>query len=284
MAIRTLITLLLVLTGSLATAQQVYFRAYGTLAAPTASDILEVSQFTDSSGALTQRNVTTTLGGGFMFGGEIGYQFNEYFGAEIGFQYLASNKIVARETQSATVDILAETYTRMGRANLGVTLNSGGQGLRARMRMGVLAPVFGGTFVEADFTLKPPLPESRIFTKTVNRGRPALGWYGGVGAEYPIGDRIRLSAEVAVTYLRIKSRTQSILEQYDANTGDDLLPSLTTSEREIIYRDEITSSSNNRNLNSANFDTDQAEELLAFTSNYSNLGLRLGIAFVLFGE
>ncbi|HHG85251.1 MAG TPA: hypothetical protein ENJ82_10945 [Bacteroidetes bacterium] len=281
---RTRFTLfvLLILASSSLQAQELYLRLQGSLTTPATSGIVEVSQITDSTGYTRQHNVVTTLGGGLLFGIDAGYQFSENFAAELGFQYLASNRILAKETIVPSLIIAAHTYTRMGQATLGIALNTGGTGLRGFTRMGALLPIFGATFIEAKFILSPPFTPSNTLSKTRNDGKFSIGWYGGMGVEYPLGDKIRISAEVSFNYLRVKTNTQTILERKDLNTGEDLTANLTTSEREIIYLDEINSNSNNRELNSGNFDIDKPEELLAYTSNYSNAGLRIGIAFSLF--
>lgn len=255
-------------------AQGLVIKLHGSANLPAAQSLLEQRIVVDSAGNGELSNIMTTLGGGATFGLDAGYMFNEHFGLSLGFQFLNGSKQEALVNNTPANNINAEAYTRQGQVTIGGIVSTGKQPLSVYTKFGALLPITGVTTLDLNF-------KSDIFgvdqtTKTENQGKFSLGFYGGLGVEYRLTDLISISGETVFNALTIKVMRAEIVEKVDNETGDDLLSTLEPANVVTEYLDELDQNSNNSSLN-PDFDLDMPRNELSYTSNYSNVALRLGI-------
>ncbi|MEM7037489.1 MAG: outer membrane beta-barrel protein [Bacteroidota bacterium] len=237
---------------------------------------VEFYETSDSLGGnLTLRNVFQNQGDGFGIGGNVGYMFNENFGVEIGFEYFLSVPIRAKTQDfNPLLLVTADVSTQQGRLMPGVILRTDGNRLRGIARAGMLMPIFGASYLEIEIASSLFGTHTRSLTR--NTGKFSGGFYGGFGGEYRFGDNIGLTLEVNAKYLRVKSLKQTILKQFDVNTGLSTMNNLNTFDIETEYVDELTTGANNPNFVNP-VDPDKPQQLIGETSSYSSVGVRAGI-------
>src|SRR5690606_8905618 len=112
--------------------------------------------------------------------------------------------------------------------------------------------------------------------ETTTAGNATVGFRGSVGIGYSITDMISVSLEVSHTSLTIKPKSRTI-DSYTVG-GQDALGLVSTYDKETTYVDELNTSSNNDNVN-PNYSTTSAKEEIGQKSNFSQLGLALGVKF-----
>lgn len=258
-------------------AQGIQLQLRGSYGFPTSESVLETVSFTDSLGNTTQEANIVSLGGGVTFGIDAAYMFNDHFGAQIGFQYLAGRRTRALvQQQPGFLNINSEVYTRQGQLTIGGIVSSGGDPIEVFSRFGLLLPVVGITTIEVDFEF--PFAGSHEFTKAEVDGKFALGFYGGLGGRYKLSDRIGLSLEAVFSSLRIKANQSILVEKTNLLTGESVLEDQPGAVVTTNYQTELNENSNNPDFN-ADFDNTMPRDELSYASNYSNLGIQLGISF-----
>ena len=138
-----------------------------------------------------------------------------------------------------------------------------------------------------------PFPDADLHIALDAKGRTipkaTLGFLGGAGVKYPLGDRVSIFGEVMLGVITLKPRKTTYTEYQDSAEGfltsgiglpltTRSLEDLSTYERVINYVDEITETSNNSSVN-PNYDPNSPMEMRALKSNGSSLALLFGAQY-----
>ncbi|MCB9232308.1 MAG: outer membrane beta-barrel protein [Bacteroidia bacterium] len=260
-------------------AQGFSVRVGGGFAVPVSKDVLEISQFADTSGNIYNDNVYGTLGGGLRLNVAPGWWINEHFGVELGVTWLMSSRITAFQQIAPGTEVNVDAYTRQLQLAPALMLRSGTEGVQVYSRVGAVLPIIGTTYQEVSVATVFGGQTFTNYQKIANKGSLSIGFQGAIGVFYPINDMISVFAEIEAVSLKIKSKTAEVTE-YTTN-GQDLLDNLNTIDRYTNFQDEISNSSNNPDFNS-NPDTNSPLEDLSTKSPYSGAGINIGIILNLF--
>lgn len=257
-------------------AQGIYFNVNGGYTVQSLKDRIDLNEFGDSTGFMGTQDIEATLGGGVSVGADVGYMFNKHVGAELGFQFFSSETVVAKRIDNPILNLTARVSTQQGRATAGAIVQTGTDNkLNGYVRTGAILPVFGHVDVEVESSSS--FFNTERLGKSEDRGKFSIGMYGGLGGEFSINDLLAITGEVHVIALRIKSESRTTTSIIDLTNGEELVGTISTSSRDTVYVDILTQDSNNTEVNQAGFDTDLPTELMTYTSNYSGMGVRLGL-------
>lgn len=229
------------------------------------------------SGSYTKA-IHGTLGGGLNLTLAPGYMITEHIGVELGLNYFMGAKTLVSSTTTSNSGVYDKTTAHSNQFRLlpSVVFNTGGEKLFGFAKAGLVIPVAGSTKGVREASNATPLGvvETNVETKTA--GNVTVGFRGSVGIGYKITDMISLSLEVSHTSLTIKPKSRTI-ESYTVG-GQDVLGLVATYDKETTYVDELNTSSNNDDIN-PNYSTSSAKEEIGQKTNFSQLGLALGVKF-----
>lgn len=253
----------------------------------TTNDRIGTSQTYSSTGALTSdKAIFSTIGAGVPAQLNFGYFFNKNIRFDFGVSYFAGKKTTASEYTRTNETFSAKAQTMQMRLNPSLIVQMGEGKVQPFTRFGLVLPVSGKTTTTALTTNTSSTP----YTSTVvleTKGAISLGFEAGAGVAYMVNDNIGITGELTYTGLRIKGAEQTMTKnELVANgTTTDMLtattsPSRTTYAQQVVYQDELTSSSNNPNTAPNRVtDSSKARNELATTTNFSNLAIRVGVFY-----
>lgn len=235
----------------------------------------------NSSGDLTSsKQIHGTYGAGLNIQLNGGYKLSENFAFDLGVNYLMGSKKLADRTTTSAGEYTKYVQTSQVRLTPTLIVSAGGEGkLTPYTRFGLVIPVAGKTVsTEVDKT------NSSMSSEMVreSKGKPTIGFEGGVGVRYKLSENLALSAELVYTALRIRTKSAEITK-YNMTMGGtttDVLATMKTGQKEYNFVEELTSSSNNSSTNS-NYDVNKATDLLSTSSNFNNFGIRVGVVYTL---
>lgn len=260
----TMAGLLLAATGAMA--QGPYATVSVGYGLPAGSDALGTKTTIQDNGDFTSENLYGTLGTGIFLNLSGGYMLSENIGADLGFNYLMGSTVTMNESDDATIMTTdkTEAYTRQMRLNPGLMVTTGNEeGLNVFARAGVVLPIGGATYGER--TIDSPLGVTTV--KTESMGAFSVGYSGSVGASFGLGEKLALFGQLQGVNLRIKQSTMTITE--NMTDGNDNLDGAPVSQYEIEYVDSLNQDDNT--------DPDQPAKALANTTNFSSLGVNVGV-------
>ena len=244
-------------------------------------DVLGTSTNVSSTGSTTVSNNVGTAGGGLAFGLAGGYFFNENIGIDLEAYYLLGSKTRASSTTAPNFESYNDIYTRQIRIAPALVLRASGEKIRPYARVGLLLPV-GGKTVSEEFekvTAGTAGYENKKMTEV--RGRLSLGFTGAFGAEYSLNEKMSLFAELNYAGVRVNANTAEITEDMRTNSDGSTVNNLEnapTIQREIRFVNEVNSGTNTPGVGQ-NIDATKPVEILGRNSNFSSLGLRVGIVY-----
>lgn len=189
-----------------------------------------VTEFPDSS---TVEQVYISLGEGLHFGGAVGYMFNESIGAELGLSYLLGGGTTAR---SESYDGDTTTYTlssNMLRIIPTFVISSGFGRFNPYAKFGM---VLGIGSVGLEMLSIEEAEVSRMTTKF--DGGLAVGLKAATGASFTLRDNMSLFGEMGMINMSYAPTRGEVTEA--TLNGADMLPGMTTNEREIEFVDNYT--------------------------------------------
>ena len=272
--------------GTAAIAQP-YVKAFGGYSRGTAGSNLGSSvgsgtvalTSTSSSEKALRGTFGNFIGGGLGFG----YGINEHVAIELAATYGAGKTTLYDKTGPASTDattvISKSTQIRVIPA---VVISAGGS-LSPYGRFGLVLPVGGSTKTEVD-SKSTGTGYTNVTTATIeSKGQFSVGFNGALGASSKLSDNLSLFAEVETTTLSIAGKSDTRTAHNSVTTlatGTNItttLADLEVSEKETVYVDEITNTSNVEG--NANFDEKKAIEELRDRSNYSSFGINIGVKF-----
>jgi|SRR5690554_709091 len=225
----------------------------------------------------TQEAIYGTLGGGLTIAVAPGYMINEYIGIELGVNYFVGEKKVINELTTSLDTRYDRTTANSNQLRILPTLflRTGGDKFYAYSKSSLLVPVLGSTIGVREESKVDPINGVLLErTSTTTNGSFTVGFRGAIGMGYQITEMIGLNLEVAYTSLSIKPKNRTV-DSYTINDTEliaDFLPYV----QDIEYVDQLNSSSNNSSYNS-NFSMDKPKEELATKTNFSQIGVTLGV-------
>jgi hypothetical protein len=165
------------------------------------------------------------------FQGTFGDMFNEHVGAELRINYLLGGKSKAKdEFPGGSAEY--KLFARMLRFLPAVVIAAGGDGINPYAKFG--AVVSTGS---VKWEMEDNEDGDVTILKAKYTGRMALGFMGAVGANFPLSDNLSVFAEVN-TINQSYSPKKGELKEATFN-GEDKLPDMTTSQKEVEYVDVI---------------------------------------------
>lgn len=202
----------------------------------------------------TRTNIYGSNGKGFNATATIGHKLNQFFGFELGFNYLLGARQTTADFSTDTgVSDMSETYTKQFRIKPSLLFEAGDKDFVPYSRVGLVIPVAGASYGERELNtpaalspLVPTLyPDAVSFkAESKSKGQFGLGFEGAVGAKYALSDNMAISAELFYTSLRVKRKTYEITKAVLINSDGseaDVIPLLAAggAVQFVEYKDEI---------------------------------------------
>lgn len=264
----------LLLGAGAVSAQNLYagFQAGYGIGMPT--DVVGTTTVVSSTGDQTETNVYGSYGGGLNLGLNVGYNFSEYFGAELGFNYFMGSTVTSTDVTVPTGTVVVTGKSTQMRLTPLLVVSTGGD-VALYGKAGFVLPVGGSTTAELRNTTNPITGE--VQQDFESKGAMSLGLQGAIGVKFDMASSLSFFGELSAVNLRIKSASRS-MTKYTVG-GTDFLESTDTYGKEITYVDELNSSSNNSAYNLTSVDSNSAMEDLATKTNFSALFLNVGIRY-----
>lgn len=226
----------------------------------------------------TQEAIYGTLGGGLNIGIAPGYMINEYIGIELGVNYFVGEKKVISDYSTSLADRYAKTTANSNQLRVlpSIFLRTGGDKFYAYAKSSLVIPLVGSTVGVVEESKIDGMTNKAILerTSTTTNGSFTVGFRGALGMGYQITEKIGLNLEVAYTSLSIKPKNRTV-DSYTIN-GNEMIEGFSPYIKDITYVDELNANSNNSS-NNPNFDFDKPKEELATKTNFSQLGVSLGV-------
>ncbi len=210
--------------------------------------------------------VNVSLGKGLNVGGAFGYMFNKNIGAELGISYLLGGKTNTKHEDSGS----KTDYTvsaKMLRINPSIVIASGLDGINPYAKFGFI--IGSGSIMSeenenggGDITIR----------KMKLNGGLAFGLNAGVGALFTLNDKMAFFGEINMVNMSYAPTKGEVTEA--TKNGADVLPGMTTREKETEFVDSYTDNGNNPPADSQ--PRKELKQKLPFGSFGINFGLRIG--------
>jgi outer membrane protein W len=258
-------------------AQGFYLGIGGGYGFPAAKQADYETKGGSGSGKITKVNYS--LGKGTTAGLFVGYMFNKNFGAELGVSYLFGSKTIILDEFTATnVSASDETIYKGNMLRLTPTLKMMiGEGkLQPYMKIGMIVGVAGKFTYEYNSSDITPSESSSSQQIVEYTGGVSLGFYGGLGINYALSDKLSLFGEIAGNYQNW-APTKGELVTF-TNDGVDELHLLTTYDKEVEFSNELTINSNTPT------NPGSPDQQLKFYVPFSSIGINIGLVFTLGGS
>ncbi|MFZ4521165.1 MAG: outer membrane beta-barrel protein [Bacteroidales bacterium] len=283
------------LISGIVNAQKIYVRLgagggiglkqYGSLVIP---DDYYTTKYAGDHTHATWADITTTdkaqnvemksmgLGGGFNVNLDLGYMLSKYIGIELGVnEYIGlSNKVHYSETHS-TSNYSSTTDNKLSGMMLqvvpAIVITAGLETLNPYARLGMIIGVMPSVTEKnsSTSTYTSPALKATSSSESVMKmsGGVALGFTAAAGAEYQLGEKLGLFAELVyngITYSPSKGKYKT----YTLD-GDDILSGATTRDKEWTYEKKFDSKEVTP--------YDSPSILPKMTLEFSNVELNIGV-------
>ncbi len=226
-------------------------------------ELLGLSNTVRSNNSITYNKASYSLGKGLNFGGALGYMFNKNIGAELGISYLIGGKSTGQDTYTN-----GETdYTisgKMLRITPSIVISSGFEGTEPYAKFGMVIGS-GSVIYEYNDNDDGDIDYEKI---KLNEGL-SFGISSTIGSVFKLNDKMSFFGELNMISLQYSPKKGEIIEA--TYNGTDVLPSLTTSEKEIEFVDSYT-------FNYASPPPDsQPDKEVKFKMPFGSFGLNFGV-------
>lgn len=268
------------LISHLATAQKLYVRAGIGQNLALSKSLTQDVVSTATGGSISAKFVGANLAKGLTPAGAVGFMFTPNIGIELGAAYSLGSEnpytTTVNVSTTAAVNVKTITQSKLLTVTPAIKLRANILGERAALysRFGVVLPVSG--YTGNDITRVDPTPAGPrttvVFAKT--KGQATMGLGGALGAEVKLFGGVFLWGEVNAQALRIWANTTTI-ETYTVN-GQDALAALKVYDKETVYVESLSNTSNNQAYNTG-YSADRAKEELVREANFDAAGLAIGI-------
>jgi outer membrane protein W len=188
--------------------------------------------FTDNGNTVTAETVNTGLAKGINFGVGIGNMFTKNIGVELGLNYLIGEDIVTGETSAPTFNS-EKTHANLINIKPSFILQVPLNEINVYCKFGLQISQ-GNIYSSNEDKSNVSLDVIKLKTS----GGIGTGFTGGIGASYLIAKRINVFVEINNTNANFAPNKAVIYEA--TSNGVDILPFLSTSEKEVQYLDKVT--------------------------------------------
>jgi hypothetical protein len=226
--------------------------------------------YTFDSYSMKSEQINFSFGKGLNFGADFGYMFNKNLGAEIGVSYLIGGNTISTRTQPNYTSEMTIS-SKMLRINPSLVITSGFEKINPYAKFGLI--------LGSGYVISSSNQESSGFSGQQSSyqsfklsGGIAIGLTSGIGALYKINDKLSFFGELNMINLSY-APTKGIKTDFRID-GVDMLPSLTTRQKETEYLDSFTLTSSNSNPPTSE-PSKELKQKLPFGSFGLNLGLRV---------
>jgi opacity protein-like surface antigen len=267
--------------------QGLYMRVNGGYALGTSQgNLLELSfiNYTYEDDTETSELIDLSLGKGLEAGAALGYSFNRFLSAEIGFSYLKSAEWTSEmkdESGSPSDDQYSiSSITQSLNSNMislapTIQISAGAEKVNPYARFGLVlgkAKVMQSREMysryKSEFWDFDEIESSEM--EMERNGGWALGFSGGLGLDFRLSQNFSFFSELRVLSLSYAPKKGEVTK-YEEN-GINELKDLTVSEKEVEYVDKIVISNDDDPI-----EEDEPSQDLKHYLPYNSLGLRLGL-------
>ena len=227
-------------------------------------------EFYSNSYSMKSEQINFSFGKGLNFGADFGYMFNKNLGAEIGVSYLIGGKTISTLTQpNNSTEITVSS--KMLRINPSLVITSGFEKINPYAKFGLILGS-GYVILSSNQEISGFSGQQSNSESIKLSGGIAIGLTSGIGALYKINDKLSFFGELNMINLSY-GPTKGIKTDFRID-GVDMLPSLTTRQKETEYLDSFTETSSNSNPQDSE-PSKKLKQKLPFGSFGLNLGLRV---------
>lgn len=232
-------------------------------------------------GTARVKSLNGTLGSGFKGTVTLGYMFNKYVGAELGFNYFVGEEKTIGKLTSPAMQSEAKAYLEGLDVMPAIFLTPGFEKLNPYARAGLLIPVAGRLYIDSQAYAPDAGGEGvdiGVKAKTEVESKFSVGFAGAIGLSYPISPKLQVYGEIEMKSLSIKSKSAEIKEYETVAVtpaGTSLVPGqqladLPRNETHFEFEDTYTQGAD---------DPTQPRKIPTQYVNASGVGFNLGIRY-----
>jgi len=235
-----------------------------------------------ADGTTRVKSLAGTLGGGFKGNITLGYMFNPYVGAEVGFNYFDGDKRTIGKLTSPVMNSQETAYLNGLDIMPAVYLTPAFAKLNPYARIGLLIPAAGKLHIEtvANATnAGGPGTDIHVEAETEVESKFSVGFAGALGVTYPIGKKLHIFGEVEFKNLSIKSKSAEI-KKYETTAVNSAagvsvlvpgmqLEDLPVNEKKFQFEDSYTEGS----------DPNAPRKIPTQYVNVGGIGVNVGIRY-----
>jgi len=223
-----------------------------------------INSSSDNNG-YTEEQLNLSLGAGLNIGTAFGYMFNKNIGAELDISYLLGAKL--KSTQTYTSETTDNTLkSKMLKISPSIVISSGFEKINPYARFGVV--IGTGSIV---YETQDNYDGFLSVTKAKLYSGFAFGLSSGIGVVFNQSEKMSLFTEISMVNLSYSPAKGKILER--TNDGVDMLPNMTTSEKEVEFVKKYIY------YYSTQPDSSQPGKELKFKSPFGSVALNFGVKF-----
>lgn len=233
----------------------------------------------------TSELVKLSLGKGMNFGLNVGHMFNTHIGVDLGlnyhlggitkgtdeYTYVEEDWLTGNRTTS-TSKTETEISSNMFQFTPSFVIATGGEKVNIYSKMGVIMG-FGNILINMNDESNNSNTSSTSEIQQKLDGGMSVGFSGAIGCNYLLSEKLSIFGEanyIGLSYAPAKGK----VTKYEEN-GVDLLPLLSTYEKEVNFVDKT---SDNNSFASPS-DPNAPSESLKISLPYSSIGLKVGVRF-----
>ncbi|MDT8392691.1 MAG: outer membrane beta-barrel protein [Bacteroidales bacterium] len=233
------------------------------------NDDLDLWMVNSSSGTNSQtlEPVFVSLGRGASFGGAFGIMFTDYVGLELAASYLIGFKSKAEQTWNGG-EGEQKINSKMFRFIPSVVITPGLDNVNPYAKFGIVFGM-GSVINEYDETDD----GDQYYYKAKLNGGLAFGLNSAVGVMFDLSDAMGLFAELNMVNMSYAPKKGELVEA--TYNGADLLPDMTTREKEIEFVKELTYTYETSSPDS------EPQEVLKYKMPSGSFGARIGLVYQL---
>lgn len=268
--------LTLLLLSRFAFSQQVSIEASGELAVSAANSFLGIQQNKVLANDLSISNIRGSVGAGFATGLDLGLGLNNYISLHLGYAGFFGNKSVFLHNELGGVYQHIEGKTSQKRILPGIHFQIPGKKIDFFMRAALLLPLGSETEFNREESGMDGTANQYAMNYNVQYNW-SVGYQQAIGFSIKAGKQFQIQAAVQSYLLNLTAKSQT-MTAYEVN-GADQLSSLTTYQKEILYRDDLNNFNNNDDYNTL-YNSDKAKEGLTYSQSFNSLSLQLKIVYL----
>lgn len=232
-------------------------------------------------GSARVESLSGTLGGGFKANITGGYMFNNYVGAEIGFNYFSGYDKTIGKFSSPALQSEEVAYLQGLDVVPAIYLTPAFAKLNPYARIGAIIPAAGKLHIETTVNQIDGGGEEtdiHVDAESEVESKFSIGFVGALGVTYPIGPKMQVFGELEFKNLSIKSKSAEITQYRTTAVTDgnavlvpgQQLADLPVNEKKFIFSDTYTEGAP---------DPDSPRRIPTQYVNASGVGINVGIRY-----